>query len=1055
MNSISKSISAILFLSFLTVTLFGQKQDWENQYITGINKKEARSSFFHFENRAIALLRDFKNSENYQSLNGNWKFNWSKNPESRPADFYKATFNDADWKSIPVPANWQLHGYGIPIYVNHPYEFADKRTPITEMKDGPNPPQIPHDYNPVGSYRHSFHIPENWSEKNITIYLGAVSSAFYLWINGEKVGYSQGSKLPAEFDITDFIKPGTNSLAMEVYRWSDGSYLECQDFWRISGITRDVYLYATPKTFLSDIKINAGLTDNYTNGNLEVSLDVKSDNSKSGQIEIELLDNNNSIYKSSKPINFSTNTATISFTGTFNNIKQWSAEHPNLYTLIIRLMGENGNTLEATSQKVGFRTVEIKNGQLLINGVAVLLKGVNMHEHHPVTGHYVDEATMLKDVQLMKAANLNAVRLAHYPQPEKFYDYCDQYGLYVVDEANIESHGMYYGENSLAKDPTWEKAHLERTVRMYERDKNHPSVIFWSLGNEMGDGVNTTVTANWLRTNDPTRLVHSERAGFGKNTDIICPQYPAFKTLTDYASGAKMDLGWNDDFKIEAETQRSRPMIFSEYAHAMGNSTGNLQDYWDIIEAHDVLQGGFIWDWVDQGLLETHESGEQYYAYGGDYGENMPSDGNFVLNGLVFPDRTPHPALEEVKKVYQYIKFRNIPDNQGHIKIENRYFFTNLKEFDFKWILREEGLEFAKGDIASIDLAPGKSKTVKLSLPKMKGNKEYFLELYAFSKSGNEIIPAGHLVARESFQLTNRQLPVLSSGNAPVQFKETDETTFIEGDVFEIHFDNSSGLMTNYQYKGEDLIDAPLTPNFWRAPTDNDFGNGFQKRNAIWKAASNNRELSDLTIKHSNGFVIVSTTFKLPDVEGNLKINYTINSKGEIAVKSSISDLNEKLPNIPRIGFVMTLPEQFNQVEWYGRGPIENYWDRNTAAFVAQYSALVEDLYVPYIRPQENGYKTDVRSVTLTNSDGNGLMIEGMPVLGFSAHHYSIEDFDAGTERTGHTYDLKKRPNVFLNIDWKQMGVGGDDSWWARTHPEYTIPAGNYEYEVIIRPIGE
>jgi beta-galactosidase len=1031
------------------------QQDWENQYVVEINKIAARATFQHFDSKQAALKGDIFTSPFYQSLNGQWKFHWSENPAKRPANFYKKKYNDSKWKTIPVPSNWQLEGYGIPIYVNHPYEFADKRAPITEMKDGPKPPQIPHDYNPVGSYRHTFNIPENWTDKMVTIHFGAISSAFYIWVNGKKVGYSQGSKLPAEFDITEFIKKGENTFALEVYRWSDGSYLECQDFWRLSGITRDVYLYATPKTYLKDISVIADLTNNYSGGKLNIAIDVKRSNkSQSYQMEVELLDGGLSMYKESKPINSSETT----FNAEFQNIKKWSAEHPNLYTLVIHLMEEDGETIEAITQPVGFRKVELKNGQLLINGVAVLLKGVNLHEHHPVTGHYVDEDMMLKDVQVMKAANLNAVRLSHYPQPEKFYEYCDKYGLYVVDEANIESHGMYYGEKSLAKDPTWETAHLQRTVRMYERDKNHPSIIFWSLGNEMGDGVNTTATANWLRKNDPTRLVHSERAGFGANTDIVCPQYPAFKTLIDYATGAEMDLRWNEDFKIKAEERRTRPMIFSEYAHAMGNSTGNLQDYWDIIETYDVLQGGFIWDWADQGLLETHSNGEQYYAYGGDYGESMPSDGNFVLNGLVFPDRSAHPALEEVKKVYQYIKFRNVGAKKGFIEISNQYFFSNLNKFQFDWVLLEEGKEIAGGSLPKIDLTPSATKQIHIPIPLVYENgKEYFLQIYASTNSATAIIPKGHVVAKESFQLTERKLPELNNNTGVLNLELEKESTVIKGKGFEIRFDNQTGLLTNYELQGEKLLDAPLTPNFWRAPTDNDFGNGYPKRTAAWKAASSNRKLISFTNQIISGEavkqLVLISTYELPDVNGILNVTYTINAAGEVAIRSSLSGLKESVPEIPRIGMVFTLPEQFNKVNWYGRGPFENYWDRNTAAFVGRYTAPVEDLYVPYIRPQENGYNTDVRWVTLTNSRGKGLRMEGYPHIGFSAHNQTIADFDSNLERTGHTYDIKKRPNVYVNADWKQMGVGGDDSWWARPHSEYTLPAGDYEYSLIISPV--
>ncbi|MCB9283596.1 MAG: DUF4981 domain-containing protein [Lewinellaceae bacterium] len=1013
--------------------------DIENPAVVARHKEEGRASF-----------QPSLYAGDYIPLNGKWKFYWSKNPAERPRDFFREDYDISGWSRIDVPSNWQLQGYDIPIYINQPYEWADKGAPFTDMKNGPEPPRIPRDYNPVGSYRHEFDIRENWLDRKVYLHFGAVSSAMYVWVNGKEVGYSQGSKLPAEFDLTGFIRPGKNTLAVEVYRWSDGSYLECQDFWRMSGITREVYLYAVPKTHISDITVRSLLTGDFQGGELDVAVDLRSDQEAPGfSVDIHLLDRGASVYFASEPVTFSSGSGRVQFRHTMETVKAWSAEKPNLYQLAVDLRDVSGQVIQSVDQMVGFRTVEIKEGHLLLNGQKIFFKGADYHEHHPETGHVVDEATIRKDLELMKRHNLNAIRTSHYPQPELFYELCDQYGFYVIDEANIESHGMGYGERSLAKDRAWLEAHMQRTIRMYERDKNHPCVLIWSLGNEMGDGVNTQATANWLRANDPTRPVQSERAGLGENTDIYCPMYPEPEHLIAYAEG-----------KVTNGTP-NRPLIMCEYAHSMGNSTGNLQEYWDIIESHDYLQGGLIWDWVDQGLTKYTPEGEKYWAYGGDFGPPglMPSEGNFLINGLVFPDRTPHPALEEVKKVYQNIKFsaNAAAIEEGRIEVSNGFFFTNLSEFQFQWTWLANGEPVLNGDFVLNDLPPLQKKQVRIPLPDpMEGGKEYFLNIKAITLKEAGLIPAGWEIAKEEFQLNpfEPNLPIFE-GEADKMVTQSRDFLQIKNEVLELGFDVQTGLLSHYIIDGDTLIDAPVTPNFWRAPNDNDFGNEHQVRTAVWKEASRDRILKakDRRVWAEGGKTTVRTVHELPAVGGTLTTEYEINREGEIVVYVKLTGVDPSLPEIPRIGQVFQIPATFDHVTWYGRGPHENYCDRRTSAFVGQYEAGVKDLYVPYIRPQENGYHTDVRWVRFVNEKGRGLEFSGLPLVCFSAHYNTIDDFDAGPARTGHTYDIVPRPHIYINLDYKQMGVGGNDSWGSKPLPKYMIPPGDYQYSFIIRPV--
>ncbi|MDN5202293.1 glycoside hydrolase family 2 TIM barrel-domain containing protein [Fulvivirgaceae bacterium BMA10] len=1019
-----------------------EPRDWENQYVFNVNKEDARSSFYGFETEEQAMANDMNASQYFQSLNGTWKFHWSPKPADRPFYFFKEDYDISDWDDIKVPSNWEVLGYGIPIYTNVPYPH---------VKD---PPNMQHHDNPVGSYKRDFDIPGDWDGRQIYLHFGAVSSAMYVWVNGQEVGYSQGAKTPAVFDITGYINAGKNTLAVEVYRWSDGSYLEDQDFWRLSGIQRDTYLYATPKLHIRDFWAKGILNDDYVNGRFELNVELQNldQEAAEGSLEVALIDGEDRIYEASQPVQFNQGKEILSFSKDLDSPRKWTAETPELYTVLINLKDPNGNILQSTTTKTGFRSVEVKDGQLLVNGVAIYLKGANLHEHHDVHGHVVDEETMIKDIEVMKSFNINAVRTSHYPQPERWYELCNEYGLYVIDEANIESHGMGYGEESLAKDTTWLAAHMERTIRMVERDKNHPSIIIWSLGNEAGDGPNFEATYQWIKDRDDSRLVQYERVEMRPHTDIVCPMYARIHNLESYA-----------------QNHSDRPLIMCEYAHAMGNSVGNLQDYWDVIEKYDVLQGGFIWDWVDQGLLVKNEAGESYWAYGSDFGpEGTPSDGNFCINGLVFPDRSIHPSIWEVKKVYQYAGFNAKDLKKGTINLKNKYDFTNLSDFTLEWEVKADGQVIEKGTVSNLDIAPHVEDELDLgySLPEAEPGVEYFLHVNLIRKNDHSLLKAGHLMASEQFKLPiSKPVPMIDLAGLPnIEMQEADNEISIAGQDFSLRFDATSGDITSWTYKDKELIKKGPEPDFWRAPTDNDFGNGLDKRARVWRKAGARKKVTDVDAQqNAPGSVLITFKYDLTN-EGDTAIAsyetvYNILGNGDVLVDNLFQKQLDNLPELPKVGTNMQLPKEFDHIQWYGRGPFENYWDRKTAAFVDLHEGNVADQYVPYIRPQENGNKTDVRWVALKNEEGIGLMAVGAPVLSVNAQHNVMEDFESTERTTGkkksvnrHTTDVKPRDLVSLNLDYKQMGVGGDNSWGARTHKEYLLEGDRYEYGFRLTP---
>ncbi len=731
----------------------------------------------------------------------------------------------------------------------------------------------------------------------------------------------------------------------------------------------------------------------------------------------------------------------VKMKATVNNPLKWSAEKPDLYTVVLTLKNSDGKILETESCKYGFRKVEIKNGQLLVNGVAILIKGVNRHEHDPDTGHYVTKASMMQDIQLMKRFNINTVRTSHYPNTPLWYELCDRYGLYIIDEANIESHGQgYKPENTFANKPEWKKAHLDRIQRMVERDKNHPCVIIWSMGNEAGDGTNFEAASDWIHHRDPSRPVHYERAGLRPHTDIYCPMYARIEHLIGYA-----------------EEKRDRPLIMCEYAHAMGNSVGNLQDYWDVIEAYDYLQGGSIWDWVDQGIRRKTKDGQEYWAYGGDFGEKR-SDRNFLINGLVLPDRRVTPKLEEVKKVYQYVKFKPVNLAAGKIELKNSYDFTNLNSFDIVWQILADGVAVQSDTIARPELAPRRSRLLSIPVPAIKPEPgvEYLLNFSVRTTEAKAPVPAGFEVAYEQFVLPIHPEPAFQPvENLPaLTLTQDDKRVLIDNDQFAVSFAKKDGSISAYSFHGKQLLESGPQPNFWRAPTDNDFGNRMNTRCAVWRHAGDNRQLEKLdVIKVNSARIDVIAGFLLPDVNSTYRTIYSVLGNGEIVFENSFTPGDGNLPELPRFGMKMRIPAEFDQARWYGRGPHENYWDRKTGALIGVYHSTVDEQYVPYISPQENGYKTDVRWVALTNKDGVGLLAVGMPQLCFSSLFYTSEDLTQESRGTKHTYDLNKNPFIEWNIDYKQMGVGGDNSWGARPHKQYTLFPAKYSYRFSLKPV--
>ena len=1050
----------LIIITFLLKTLLmsqqiasaNTSQDWENPKVFGINKEAPHCTLIPYATTSKAEKLDRTASTYYQSLNGEWKFNWAPDPDSRPADFYKTSFDVSNWDGISIPSNWQIHGYGVPLYTNTIYPF--KKDPPFVMGTPPTHYTNYNARNPVGSYRRTFVVPSNWKDREVSIIFDGVDSAFYLWINGKKVGYSQDSRTVAEFNITNYLQDGNNTLAVEVYRYSDGSYLEDQDFWRLSGIYRNVYLQATPKLHIRDFFVHTDLDAEYKNAILRIDAEVinySESDTAIPTLEVQLFEKGKSslfIFPSKDTLVYdkadakaktilSGGKVDYEFSTALENPKKWSAEIPNLYTLVLTLKNEKGKTIEAVSCNVGFRKSEIKDGQLLVNGQPIYIKGVNRHEHHPDTGHTISHESMVEDILLMKQNNVNTVRTSHYPNMPEWYDLCDEYGLYIIDEANIESHGMGYKDGiTLAQKPEWKDAHMARQIAMVERDKNHPCVIIWSLGNEAGDGPNFEAISAWTKQRDPSRPIHYEQAKERPHTDIVCPMYATIDKIIEYA-----------------EKEQTRPLILCEYEHAMGNSMGNIHDYWVEIEKYKHLQGGSIWDWVDQGIRKTSGAA---WAYGGDFGDK-PNSHNFCMNGVVQPDRKPNPHMYEMKKVYQNINV--YPENLicGKVKIQNKYFFETTDFVDLLWNVTKDGIIIEKGSLSSVSIAPQSTKiiTIPFTKPNGKPGGDYLLNLEFVLNQKQSWAPKGHLIAWDQFELPIKTPAIPEtdlSSMARLTVDDSKMQVVISGADFAVTFDKTCGLLSGWTCNGVELMASPLKPNFWRAPTDNDRGNKMHKRSTVWKKAGPNTTVKSFTVKQIKPQAVeVAVTMKVPAKDSTLKAIYTIYGSGDVLLDNTL-DVAADLPELPRIGMQMEMPGEFSNMDWYGRGPQESYWDRKTGYPVGIYQENVYKTEHVYTRPQENGNKTDVRWAAWINSKCEGLIAIGQPLINASAWPYTMADL----EKAKHIDELPSRKTITVNIDLGQTGVGGDNSWGAQAHEQYTLwPGKTYQWKVRLHPVSK
>lgn len=1097
-------INLLLLISFLGVKLNAQqKAYWQDVNITDVNKNAPRTSFISFTSRQGAESYHYENSEYYQLLNGKWAFKFIPSHKMLPPDINHLLLTTSEWSKIKVPGNWEVQGYGTPIYTNQPYEFAPMN---------PQPPILP-DNNEVGIYHRTFTIDDSWLSRDIYLHIAGAKSGVYTYINGKEVGYSEDSKNPAEFLINKFLSRGENSITLKIYRWSTGSYLECQDFWRLSGIERDVFLYAQSKVAVRDFNIVSTLDNTYRNGLFNLALELTNHSDKDENITVTyslISPDNRMIAEEEQKLTATTKTPRyISFHKKIKEVQPWSSEHPTLYKLYITVRKQQ-DVLEVIPFRVGFRRIEIKSSEqkakngkpyqlLFVNGQPIKLKGVNLHEHNPFTGHYVDEELMIKDLKIMRQHNINSIRLAHYPQSRRFYELCDEYGFYVYDEANIESHGMGYSlakGKSLGNHPDWLPKHLDRIRNMYERNKNYACVTFWSLGNEAGNGYNFYQAYLWLKEKESkgmNRPVNYERAQWEWNTDMYVPQYPNADWL--YTTG---------------EEGSDRPVVPSEYSHAMGNSNGGLYKQWLAIYKYPNLQGGYIWDWVDQGLHATDCQGKPYWAYGGDYGTNMPSDGNFCCNGLVGPDRKPHPVLQEVKYVHQNVSI-SLQDTSSYIfNIHNRFYFTNLNNYKITYDIFSGSKRVGHG-VLQLDIEPQKEESFSLDINnKIKRSKEEcFINFHIYTKNNDDpLLGPNFEIAKEQILLkTGIQKPLKKSVIESYAVTENDTSICVKSKRLNFIFSKKQQCIISYKVDQTEYIQDGfgLQPNFWRAPIDNDYGNRNVAAQQIWKTASKNFKICNIEIDKKEEYVALTVNYLLP-TQNSYLVTYSIYPNGTVNVEATFTPCTQeavqlseseeakeatftpgkritpaKMMNVPRIGFRLRLPQTMNQIEYYGKGPHENYTDRNASTWIGRYQTTAENMYVDYVRPQENGHRTDVRWLCLSNKQ-KGMVIIASTLFGFNALRNSIEDFDT-EEAKNHPYQWRNRtpeddndPKLAKNqlrrhthindilpkeyvevcIDMQQQGLGGYDSWGAPIDPEFTIPANKeYRWKFSMVPINK
>jgi len=1042
-----------------SVSAWAQAPDWENEQVIGINKEPARATGVSFPSFASAVrahsmktaadaTRKWKDSPFYKSLNGTWKFHWVKSPDERPVDFYKPDFNVSDWNDIPVPSNWEIQGYGTPIYSNVRYPHV--RQPPKIIGQAPSDFTAAREPNPVGSYRTTFTVPKDWTGREVFIHFDGVASAFYLWINGQKVGYSEESRTPAEFDIGKYLKAGENLLAVEVYRWCDGTYLEDQDFWRLSGIFRDVYLFSTPQVQLRDMFVRSDLDAQWRDAQVRVTAKVRnlSNSQAARRVRATLVDpkGGKTLLGESDPATVEPGQETaIQIGASVKNPLKWTSETPNLYIVVFELIDSQGNVAEVKATRFGFRKVELKDRQFFVNGVSIKFKGVNRHEHDPDRGQAIEIGSMIKDIELMKQNNINAVRTCHYPDCPVWYDLCDLYGIYIIDEANVESHGMGYGRETLGAVASWEKAHVDRAVRMVERDKNHPCVVIWSLGNEAGSGPIFEAEAQAIRNLDASRPIHYER--MNSVADIDSTMYPSVEGLI-----------------AQGNSDSPKPFIMCEYAHAMGNAIGNLQEYWDAIESHPRLIGGCIWDWVDQGLRKytgrknPDGSKQWFFAYGGDYGDR-PNDNNFCCNGVVDPDRANTAKLKEVKRVYQYVGFTlgDVTADSVSLTLKNKYFFTDLDRFGLQWQLIEDGRVVGKGKAKLASLAPGESTQISLAVaqPKLKAGAEYFLNVSLVQKDDTLYAKAGYVVAREQFKLPYAvpAAPSLDlSSLSALNVSEEGDAITVAGQGFKAVFSRSAGTLSSLVYNGVETLAADGGPrlNLYRAPVDND--NWLRRDIERTGIRSLSYAVKDVTVERpAPGIVRVRCTV---DCSGRSETgmvhtaSFTIFGNGSIDVTNQVEPYGD-LANLPKLGVSMILPKTLDTLTWLGRGPHESYVDRKHSADVGLYSGSVAEQYERYVRPQENGNKTDIRWATLTSGKNNGLLIATDGTHSISAHHNTAIDYDEAR----HIDKVVPRDEVYLTIDAAHMGLGGA-SCGPRPMNQYILTASPTRFRYSLRPAG-
>lgn len=1019
-------------LSMLGLTCMAQQSEWQNPKVNAVNRAPMHTNYFAYESGEGAAKGTKELSTNFMTLNGTWKFNWVRNAEQRPLDFFQTTFNDKGWDNIKVPAVWELSGYGDPLYVNTGYAWRH------QFKN--NPPEVPKENNHVGSYRKEIILPTQWNGKEIVAHFGSVTSNMYLWVNGKYVGYSEDSKLEAEFNLTNYLKPGKNIIAFQVFRWCDGTYLEDQDFFRFSGVGRDCYLYARTKQHIQDIRVTPDLDAQYKDGTLNIALQLKG----SAAVELVLTDANGNSVATAQVKGSGKLTTNMQL----SNPAKWTAETPNLYTLTATLKDGN-KLLEVIPIKVGFRKIEMKNAQIWVNGQPVLFKGANRHEMDPDQGYVISRARMIQDILIMKQFNINAVRTCHYPDNNLWYDLCDQYGLYVVAEANVESHGMGYGEQTLAKNPAYAKAHLERNQRNLQRSYNHPSVIFWSLGNEAGMGANFEACYTWIKADDKTRPVQYEQSRDNKFSDVYCPMY------LDYARSEKY-----------VSENPTKPLIQCEYAHAMGNSQGGFKEYWDLTRKYPSYQGGFIWDFVDQSIRWKNKEGVEIYGYGGDFNPYDASDQNFCDNGLISPDRVPNPHMYEVGYIYQSIWTTATDATKGEVQVYNENFFRDLSAYYMQWQLLADGQVIQTGVVNELKVAPQQTSNVKLgiNIENICPCKELLLNVSYKLKAEETLLPAGYIVAKDQLTIKGYQAPKLELKNelttnvslvAPVVRDNDRNYLIVEGEEFVLDFNRWTGFLCRYKVAGCELINqgGQLSPNFWRAPTDNDMGANLQNKYRAW--LSPEMKLTSLKHEVADELVTISAQYDMPSVSAKLHLTYTINNKGAVKVtQKMVADKGAQVADMFRFGMQLQMPQAYDKIVYYGRGPMENYSDRNNVTDLGLYSQTVAEQFYSYIRPQETGNKTDIRYWNQLNTGGYGLHVVADAPFSASALNYTIASLDDGTRKDQrHSPEVTPVPYTNLCIDKAQMGLGSVNSWGALPLEKYRLPHGDYEFTFIITPV--